>query len=290
MFFVLNSGRSGSETICRALDSYNNCVCSGEPEPVLALEATQYLYGEYPGDRIAEILLSTRQSDSEKLVYGEVNLQLSLIVPVIEQVFPGAKYIWLIRDGRDVAASMYYRRWYDMEDYKISEKWKEARLQGDRTGDFTSSEWNMMNRFAKCCWLWKKYNLVIESNMQKLDSERWMCVRLDRLNSTMPKIAQFLGLYIDHDVLVEKLNVAYQSVTYWENWDNEMRSSFESYCGDVMDRWFPEWRTDKGIWQKIESETPQKADLMLRVKRWVAGLPLSALKKARELKKRIFRY
>ncbi|MBI4707246.1 MAG: hypothetical protein HY761_04910 [Candidatus Omnitrophica bacterium] len=288
MFFVLSSGRSGSRTIATALNSFSNCTCFHHPEPELVIEATQYYYGEYPEEQVAEVLRSTRVKKSINKIYGEVNLQLSLLVPVIEKVFPSAKYIWLIRDGRDVVASMYYRGWFDPDDPKVPEEWKKGRLQGDRTGDFPLQEWEQMNRFEKCCWLWKKYNLVIETHIHSLDSGRWMKVRLDRLKTTMPQIAKFLDLRGERKVLVEKLNIAYQPVRYWEGWDEEMRKSFELICGADMDRWFPEWRTDKGVWRKIDTEQPDEAGLSLRLKRWFAGLPVKARANAGALKQRIF--
>ncbi|RJO61117.1 hypothetical protein C4544_03660 [candidate division WS5 bacterium] len=289
MFFVLSSGRSGSLTIASTLDSYGNCVCIHHREPELVIESTQYYYGEYPGSRIAEVLRDTRPNDTQNEIYGDVNLQYSLIVPIIEQVFPEGKYIWLIRDGRDVAASMYYRRWFDPEDLKVPNSYKRARLQGDLTGDFSPSEWQAMSRFAKCCWLWKKYNLIIESHLKGIDQEKWMSVRLDRLKLTLPDIAKFLGLINETNVIVERLNVAYQSVTYWERWNIEERKTFESICGEVMDKWFPEWRDRDGIWQKINSETPDKAGLLIYLKRQIVNLPLKARYKAGEIKKRILR-
>jgi len=287
MFFVLSSGRSGSQTIASTLDGYGNCVCTHHREPELVIEATQYYYGEYSENEIAKVLSDTRTKDSQNKIYGDVNLQYSLIMPIIEQVFPDAKYIWLIRDGRDVVSSMYYRRWYDPEDLKVPDEWKKARLHGDRTGDFSTSEWQAMSRFAKCCWLWKKYNLIIESHLRRLDQKRWMGVRLDRLKVTLPNIAKFLGLIDTRKVMVEKLNVAYQAVTYWEGWNTEERKIFESICGEVMDKWFPEWRDGDGNWQRINSEAPDKAGLLICLKRQIMSLPLKARFKAGDLKRRI---
>ncbi|MBI4707354.1 MAG: sulfotransferase domain-containing protein [Candidatus Omnitrophica bacterium] len=289
MFFVLSSGRSGSKTITYALDGYNNCECYHHPNPGLTVEATQYYYGEYPEEKIAELLCTTRSGDSRDKIYGEVNLQLSLLIPVLEKVFPGCKYIWLLRDGRDVIASMFYRQWYNPDDIKVPDEWKKGRLQGDRTGDFSPAEWGAMSRFDKCCWLWKKYNLIIESQMQKLDKERWMRVKLDQLKAMMPEIAQFLGLKDDRKVLVERHNRAYQPVVYWEDWDADMRNSFEAICGELMERWFPAWRDKDGTWQKIKPEVPDKVGFVLRLKRFLLDMPLKIRYKAGDIKKIILK-
>ncbi len=268
MFFVLSSGRSGSYTISQTLNSYENCKCYHQRDPQFRVEASEYYYGKCLGDKIEEVLRVTRSQYAEKVeAYGEVNLQFGLIVPVIERVFPDAKYIWLLRDGRDVVASMYYRRWYDLTDKKVPDEWKNARLQGDLTGDFSTSEWRNMSRFAKCCWLWKKYNHIIESHLQQFDKKRWMRVRLDRLKALLSDIEIFLGLVSDKKVLVEKLNTAYQPVSYWEEWDDEKKNIFETICSNEMDEWFPEWKNKSGEWSKIDPDVPDKPGLFVLLKR-----------------------
>lgn len=273
MFFVLSSGRSGSQSIAVALNEYKNCTCYHEREPDFAVEAPLFHYGQYSSDKIKKMFMETRPKNSSIYKYGESNLQFCLILPVLESMYPEAKYIWLIRDGRDVVASMYDRKWFDTEDKTIWDEWKKARLQGDLAGDFSVEEWKHISRFSKCCWLWKKYNLLIENHVFHIEKSRWRRVRLDRLKTDMPGIAQFLGLNEKESVPVEKRNVAYQPVTYWENWNSEQRHEFEVMCGEVMDRWFKEWKGRDGQWNKIEPEKPDSAGFILRVKRGIIGVP-----------------
>jgi len=254
MYFVLSTGRAGSRTIATALNQIPGTVCLHHPQPELAAEATAYHLGEYPAAELAQTLRETRRATVDGQVYGEVNLQHTLLFPILREVFPEAQYIWLIRDGRDSVASMYYRGWYDEVYPRQGIMWRRARLHGDRTGNFSAEQWRGLTRFEKCCWCWSKYNRLIEERLAELDATMQTKVRLDRLTSAMPRLQAFLGLSGSGKVVVEQLNTARQPVSYWTRWTPAQRESFERLCGEDMDRWFPEWLSPSGIWRDLAAE------------------------------------
>jgi hypothetical protein len=269
MFWVLSSGRSGSETIARTISQFRGCVCLHHPQPELVIEATAYFYGDSPREEIAGALRDTRQPLHRGQTYGEANLQLSLLIPLLDELYPESTFLWLIRDGRDTVASMYYRGWYDPCNERVPEHWHRARLQGDRTGDFDPETWASMGRFERCCWLWRKYNLVIESNLSNLDERRWMRIRLDQLRNQLKPLASFLGAKLPRKALVERHNVALQPVTPWEQWPSSQRGQFEKVCGCEMDRWFPEWRSPDGTWHPIVAPPADRPPLLKRARRFI---------------------
>ncbi|MBM4265053.1 MAG: sulfotransferase [Deltaproteobacteria bacterium] len=254
MYFVLSTGRAGSRTIATALNQIPGTVCLHHPKPELVAEATAFFCGTEPRAEIEKVLRETRKSTLDGKVYGEVNLQHTLLFPILRDVFPEAKYIWLIRDGRDSVASMYYRGWYDEVYPRQGPEWRKGRLHGDRTGDYTHEQWAAMSRFEKCCWCWLKYNQVIEDQLSRLEPSMWAKVRLDRLTSSLPRLQKFLELPELGKVQVEQLNTARQPVSYWERWTPRQRASFEKICGAAMDRWFPEWKSPSGIWRNLAAE------------------------------------
>jgi hypothetical protein len=269
MFFILSAGRSGSKTIASTLDRFRNCVCRHHPQPELVVESTEYFYGEYPKEEIAHTLRETRPLTCKHTIYGEANLQLTLLIPVLCEVFPQCKFVWIIRDGRDQVASTFCRGWYDPEvDPERNPLWSQARLWGDRTGDFAEEEWKAMTPFQRCCWQWKKYNRIAEQELTRLSADRWCRVRLDQLKATLPGVGAFLGLR-KINTGVEKLNVANQPVDYWQSWSQPQREQFEAICDREMDEWFPEWRSCDGNWQPIRYPDPDIPRLMLRVSRWL---------------------
>jgi hypothetical protein len=282
MFFVLSSGRSGSQTIATALDQFSNCVCLHHPKPELVLEATEVYYGDRPVEDVERMLRETRHSTVDGKIYGEVNLQLALLVPSLRRLYPDAKYIWLLRDGRDAVASMYYRGWYDPAETRVAEVWHKGRLAGDRTGDFSPYEWQRLTRFEKCCWIWKKYNLIIQERLAEMQPGRWRKVRLESLKGSLDDLGNFLGLEKPAILLVEKMNVAKQPVVAWHDWTSEQRDQFHSHCCEVMDRWYPSWRDANGNWHPIESEKPDQPPLGERTRRL-------AVKLGRRVKNRLSR-
>ncbi len=253
MYFVLSTGRAGSRTIATALNQIPGTTCLHHPKPELAAEATAFHVGDHPAGDLADILRETRSETIDGEVYGEVNLQHTLLFPILREVFPQAQYIWLIRDGRDSVASMYYRGWYDEIYPRQGIMWRQARLHGDRTGDFSREEWESLSRFEKCCWCWSKYNRLIESQLETLDEHLQTRVRLDRLGSSIPRLQKFLGLP-EEKVVVEQLNTARQPVSYWKGWSETQRASFLRLCGEDMDRWFPEWLAPSGVWRDLAAE------------------------------------
>lgn len=269
MYFVLSTGRAGSRTIATALNQIPGTECLHHPKPELAAEATAFYTGtgETSAEELAQILRDTRHPTVDGKVYGEVNLQHTLLFPILRDVFPQAQYIWLIRDGRDSVASMYYRGWYDEVYPRQGIMWRRARLHGDRTGDFSSAEWESLTRFEKCCWCWSKYNRLIEEQLSGLDETMQTKVRLDRLTSSIPRLQAFLGLSQQGKVVVEQLNTARQPVSYWTRWTKAQRASFERFCGQEMDLWFPEWLSPSGIWRDLAAEPvhrPGRIESMVR--------------------------
>lgn len=274
VYFVLSTGRAGSRTISNVLDQCPGTVCRHHPEPELAAEATAYYCGDLPRSKVEQVLRETRQATVDGQVYGEVNLQLTLLFPILRDLFPDAKYLWLLRDGRDSVASMYYRHWYDDVYPRHSVKWRRARLHGDRTGDFTPAQWAGMGRFERCCWVWKKYNLLAEEAITGLPEGRGQAVRLDLLGTELLRLCRFLGIGFDPAVRIEQLNVARQPVSYWERWSPNRRRAFEQHCGPEMDRWFPEWRSPLGRWRELAPATIYRPGRAVRLRRDVAAKSL----------------
>jgi hypothetical protein len=268
MFFVLSSGRSGSKTIATALDQFSNCVCLHHPKPELVIEATEAFYGDRQIQEVEKILQETRQPTVDGKIYGEVNLQLSLLVPSLQRLFPDARYVWLLRDGRDAVASMYYRGWYDPAQTRVADVWHKGRLLGNRTGDYSDVDWERLTRFEKCCWIWKKYNLIIEQRLSEMPAHRWKKIYLESLKRSLDDLAGFLDLQKPATVLVEKTNIAMQPVVAWREWTPEQHTQFKVVCGEAMDRWYPQWRDASGRWQQIECEKPDQPPFVERTRRF----------------------
>jgi hypothetical protein len=95
---------------------------------------------------------------------------------------------------------------------------------------------------------------MIEAYFATLPEGMGFYVRLDRLKANLPALLRFLGIRDVKPARVERLNVARQPVSYFSRWSPRQRAAFESICGADMDRWFPEWRSPRGIWREVAAE------------------------------------
>lgn len=253
MFFVVSTGRSGSQTIARVLSQSPDCICLHEPEPSLVKEATLYQYGLIADEVIRSIFVETRPPIMDGKIYGESNLKLSSLIPLLAQTFPQAQFIWLVRDGRDVVASTYYARgWYrpmaelQAENPKPKtnpmQNWHRFRLRGDLVGAMTPDEWEALSRFEKNCWLWTWTNTNIQSHLSLLPPERWRMARLETLFDDLPAICSLIGIKPPVGLHSEYHNVSNVAPTVWEDWPADQRAAFQQQCGALMDLLYPHWQ------------------------------------------------
>lgn len=253
MFFVVSTGRSGTQTMARVLSQIPGCACAHEPPPELILESSAYRYGQISADTLTDILHATRPPRIDGSVYCEANQALSLIIPVLAAAFPQAGYIWLIRNGLDVVASAYQKQWYSghsenhdrYEDCpKLEKAWIDGRIHGDRARAMMTDEWAQLDRFARCCWYWAYVNQVIAADLGQYASERSFSIQLEDLLRQLPDLLTWMGLAARPLPHIEQHNRARRSPYHWSEWSRDELRTFEIWCGPVMDRHYPAWRRD----------------------------------------------
>ncbi|MFZ5484022.1 MAG: glycoside hydrolase family 99-like domain-containing protein [Pseudomonadota bacterium] len=239
-FFILSTGRCGSTTIRDFLNQARNCHCVHEPEPQLIAEATRYAYGEFDHREMVDLLRTTRPVQVEGKRYGESNLKLSFVFDALDEAFPQASYVWLLRDGRETVASMHARGWYTQSSELHA--WERWRIQGDRVGDVSVQAWMKMTPFEKCCWYWTYVNRLIQRKLNRV-ADRSMRVRVEYLQQASPQVFGFLELTRPDTAIVGKANVAmaHHRPEHYSAWPEEQVAMFKDYCGSAMDEWYPGW-------------------------------------------------
>lgn len=156
VFFVVGYQKSGTTWLMKMLDAHPEILCRGEGRPFgrdFRQEQLKNKPASYPPTSLHNAILSsedlrywversvwskrddaeehlnnltrlaikyflTRQLDKsgKKFVGDKTVLLGSRIVEEIATIFPGAKVIHIIRDGRDVAVSAMHHRWNQAED------------------------------------------------------------------------------------------------------------------------------------------------------------------------------
>ena len=267
MFFVLTTGRSGSTTMARVMSHVPGCVCLHEPEPALICEAPRYRYGEVGSEEMRAFISSTRSTLMKgKKIYGESNQNLSLVMPELFNVFPDAKYIWLLRNGLDVVGSMSTRGDYRKEkppNYDElapdNKQWHDCRIQGDLCGSVSEEQWKKMDTFERCCWYWSYVNRTIKSDFESLQKDGYYLLRLEHLSSNIMPLCKWLGASVILPLPLGIYNAAKvdnYSPYNWREWSHQEREMFEHWCGALMDEYYPEWRTGNGEWAGVKYESP----------------------------------
>ena len=94
------------------------------------------------------------------IVYGESDQKLSNLVPFLRDIFPKAKFIWLLRNPVDSVNSMHSRGWFADQDLFPSEQddgidevkyrglFTLHRLHADKLGEMSSTKWRSMTAFV----------------------------------------------------------------------------------------------------------------------------------------------
>lgn len=270
MFFILSTGRSGTNTLAKTLSVLPTCKCIHEPSPELVEESSAYRYGKKAHEEIKRILLETRKPTIDGKIYGESNQTLSLIIPVLIDAFPKAQYVWLLRNGLDVIASTFARQWYtghssNHDRYEdcppIERMWIDGRIMGDRCGDVPERQWQDMDPFAKCCWYWSYVNRTIEQDIERyLPTGRSRQLTLENINEEIHALTPWLGLGKGPLSRVEVHNRAHYSVHHPSQWTEGQRETFNYWCGPMMDKLYPGWkeRMGWGIYRGLRPSTDHR--------------------------------
>ncbi len=270
MFFVVSTGRSGSRTVAEVLAQSPSCECRHEPFPQLIAEAPRFLYGELAQGDLVRLLRETRSPTVDGKIYGESSNKLSLIIPALVEAFPGSQFLWLVRDGRDFVCSGLQRGWYEPgEETESAGDWQRWRLRGDRSGDIAPDAWRAMDRFERVCWLWSFTNRLIEQELVRHGPEHYRVVTIERLGAALPDLCDFLGLEpvsfvvgranrrvvrgVADEAVAGSTNLV-DAVQTWTDWTAEQREIFTRWCGPLMDRHYPGWRSDDGQWLAVPGE------------------------------------
>jgi len=239
MIFVMGSGRSGTQLLSDLLDSAGTAKVFHEPnfwEDVGSMdtfrrspELAVCFWKEF---RSLEVYRRWMEKPKSQM-YGEVNSTIRYQTHAIKQLFPNAKMILVVRDGRGVIRSV--MGWHQFYGPKSKGAYALSPLQGDPY----LSEWPKMSRFEKICW---SLNNAHEFLMCHIPEKRWL--QLEQLTSDFDyfteRFSKYLGIEIPYETWQASVSRKSRnaSKTYdlpeWQEWSTEQKKSFERICGETM--------------------------------------------------------
>ena len=255
--FVVGTGRCGSQTIVSFLNQHPSANAAHEPRLQMIPWSTLYEYGRVTRETLRRDLITLFElslSDLEGNVRVESDQKYFNLIELLSDIFPRAKFVWMIRDARDFVSSAVGRGWYASDAHPVYDKiphyYHEFRIQGVLTGSVDAIEWGQMSPHARNCWYWGYVNSRIEKQFLGLDKQRRYFLRLEDFSEKSSDLLKFLGLRAD-PLPVPKSNRAFYRKKSSSRWDIEEWQAFEKWCGPLMRRYYldvaaPDFMREKG--------------------------------------------
>ena len=149
-------------------------------------------------------------------LWGDSSNKLSWLIPELAELFPTAKFVHLVRDGRKVAGS-YFRKLgqecYDDRSTRILQAHyddpshvaapppeKRYWWPLPRRDNAGAAAFRRYSQFERICWHWMEINRVIISSLAALPRERHFFIRLEELYRSphaVQELYDFLNLPFD---------------------------------------------------------------------------------------------
>jgi hypothetical protein len=241
--FVLSTGRTGTTTLARLLNLSSEIEAFHQPQPELlkARQAARWEIHAEPG-KYRHIFVRARgtplfQAVRKGRMYAETSARLTFFAPVIADLLPKARFLFIHRDPVGLIRSGMKRGWY------VDHPADYARVRPVK-GEPFFDRWETMSPFEKVCWYWNVYNDFALRFCQHVDSSRVLIVQASNLfdGTAVPEIFDLLDCRKPADkdidrVLKKKLNAQQEgSFPEAEEWSPSMHDTLWSVAGDTMEQ------------------------------------------------------
>lgn len=241
MLFVLGSGRSGTQLFSDLLGASGDAMVFHEPnfaEDVATMDELrrdQDLAKKYWQEfRGLEVYRRWQESSGTK-IYSEVNGTIRYQTPAIQQLYPKAKMLLMVRDGRGVVRSV--MGWKAFYGPRSKGAFALAPLPGDRY----ESQWEQMNRFEKMCWGWQDTNQFL---MNYIPQTHW--VQLEKATTNYDYFSEHFssnaGIQISYETWLARVSQKSRNASKqygfpaWDEWTDQQKEAYFRICGPTMEK------------------------------------------------------
>jgi len=271
LFFGVGAGRCGTMTLANLLNEEESVVCCHEGKirqleesgdqwlPFLTLE--NYIAFQKPESsedifRDKRQMMPGLQLEKELRGLGDVAYNYAPFVSAIPAVFPAAKLIVLVRDGRDFVRSVYTSErpdptpvgWLD-DDVDLSPLERYVQLGRLRPADAEEprAHWKQMTALEKNAWLWSETYRLIFDGLEQWNEDNLMIVKFEDFIadtvSEYKKIRTFLGwdnTPVPESVIelvkkpINSRGRDYKILKPWRDWSREESELFMSQASEMM--------------------------------------------------------
>jgi hypothetical protein len=183
--------------------------------------------------------------------WGDSSNKLSWLVSDLAALFPEARFIHLVREGRKVASSYFHKlgdESYDDRSNAVLQAWYDGTGSAPppekpywwpvpRRGDPLADAFRGFDQFQRICWHWAEVNRVAQGALARLPQERTLFVRLEELVQSpdlVRKLFEFLGLPYGEDRFAAFTRPHNVNRPEDRLLDNRQRAQFEAIAAPMM--------------------------------------------------------
>ena len=168
------------------------------------------------------------------------------LIDFLENLYPSAKFVHIYRDGRDVAASNFEKKWYHADT--------------NGTSDYTGYPFGATPHFwvapderdafcsasphIRCAWVWKEYTEAALESLSRLDPKNVLTIKYEDLASrpgeSSSSLSSFFGL--QDDFSREALRKACSEIhrnsigKHRRIFSKNENEDVQRYCGSLLER------------------------------------------------------
>ena len=220
----------------------------------LAVKRYLGLAGEEETRRVLARTHGAAMRYSECTHWGDSSNKLSWLIPDLAGLFPDARFVHLVRDGRKVASSYFHKlgdECYDdrstailqahLDDLNVPAPPPEKKYWWPcpRRGAAGAAQFRRFNQFERICWHWAELNRVVMEELTRLPAERSLFLRLEDLRespSQVRSLYDFLNLPFRDDAFAAFMRPHNVNRPEDRLLDNAQREAFETISGAMQAR------------------------------------------------------
>jgi Sulfotransferase family len=236
LVFVLGSPRSGTTFVGRTLGSLPGFVDLGEVEPLKAAVAElSGLTDDESARRIRRILDGTRRLGVVGGLRGvEQTPGNVFVLAALQQAFPHASFVHVVRDGRDVVSSLLERGWLRAERVGhdgVGQPFGAAPRFWVEPG--RRAEFSAVGDARRAAWAWRRHIEAVRASGVAVHE-----VRYERMCGNAGDVARELSSYLGvpmHPLSRRLARAHVRSVGRWRrDLEDEQLADVLAECGTLL--------------------------------------------------------
>jgi len=223
-FFIVSSGRSGTAMMEKLFKAFPQVEMHHEymvnhVQPA----AIKYYLGLIGYGEAQHVLRATHGASvhySQSPIWGDSSNKLSWLIPVLDRLFPHARFVHLVRDGRKVTSSYFHKlseECYDDYSTAVLQRYYDSHGQLPAPppekkywwpvpprGHPQELEFITYNQFQRISFHWAQVNRTIIHHLEAIRPERRLTIRLEDVVSRAEArqgLLNFLGLPWDDRIM-----------------------------------------------------------------------------------------